>query len=150
MTESTNADQDPTPDYTKTRPDLALQILARIAQEDKVSIGVTLNVSGGIVTGTVIGRDRWFRELGDFVEASTDTPEARSLADYLGELMSGIAKPDDDDDQVVATLRYGYIHLVNARYVSGSRVMPSQGSTLWRGRLSEIAGFSIGILPDAA
>ncbi|MEU5945122.1 hypothetical protein ABZ793_06115 [Micromonospora sp. NPDC047465] len=143
--------QKPSPEDTPelpdaSLPDVVLQILAKGAQEGGLELGVTLSVSGGLVTGTLVGRDRWFQELGDFIEQAADRPDARSLADELGELMSEVGKPADGEDGFVSTLQYVFIHLINARYVQGSQLMPNQGTMLWRGRISEVAGFSVGTL----
>ncbi|MBV9774376.1 MAG: hypothetical protein JO040_10525, partial [Gemmatimonadetes bacterium] len=37
-----------------------------------------------------------------------------------------------------------FIHLADARYVTGNGRVPAQAGMLWRGRLSEVGGFSVG------
>jgi hypothetical protein len=120
-------------------PDHLLQVLVSTAQSlGHWGLGITLVVDGGIVSGDLVGRDSWFEtlhtnhhdRLGDMTEVLRDAMK-RADADH--------SEQDDDDLD-----NFGYIHLVNARYVGGGTFIPTTGGMLWRGRLTSISGFNFG------
>ena len=114
--------------------DEILKSFAAVSQKDPTaSMGLTVTVAAGLITGDLIGANRWFKEIGEA------HPELRELAEGLG---STAGRTDLPDDQVDWT----YIHLRNARiFTGGQQFTTSGGGIYWRGRISEITGWSFGI-----
>ena len=51
--------------------------------------------------------------------------------------------PEETEDADRDNPRYGFIHLEDVRYHTGGVNLPSEGpGTLWRGRWSEVTGWS--------
>lgn len=129
-----DADFDPIP------ADGLLVALAEVARhKDGFELGITVNVPGGTVTGIMIGPRAWLRILG----ASGEGPAhefLRSLAGGMNEILENAG----------AEVTTQFLHLRDAQYVSGGRFTPTNAGLLWRGRLGEITGFSIGTLTPAS
>ena len=135
--------------YTSPPHDWLLATYVHVANSGSVSFGITLNVSGSIVSGTLIGWREYMTGVVDkewasaqfkdketkdgFLEAMSE-PRRLLEADQLGE---------DDGDAA----RVGFIHLRNTHIHSpDGGVIPSNSGSYWRGRLSSVDGFVIGAL----
>lgn len=125
--------------------DWLLMLLVRIANSSPGwSIGVTLWLPGGPVTGQLVSGETWASNL----EAKLDESGTHGLTplfDILHEKYAALAADteadrDDEDPQ--------YIHLTNARFMSGPLLVPERedANFTWRGRLSEVAGWAVGSL----
>lgn len=124
-------------------PDLMLETFVKLA-DSGVEVALTLSVSGVVITGTLVGRRRW---LSLFRQA---TERAGEMGALIGGHIEGawVKAMEDEDD----TLPYGFLHLRDARYLQGSgqfNLVPQDGGLLWRGRLSEISGWSLGAIHPA-
>ena len=60
-----------------------LRLFAKMAQEDGLSLGLTLHVGGAIITGELIGRDKWLEKLAELMATAGDT--GRTLGGSLVE-----------------------------------------------------------------
>jgi hypothetical protein len=123
--------------------DWLLQDVVRfINRLEGISIGITLTMSGGIITGDLINIKEFFYEYGKlWKEGFKRIPEAGAMLDQQWrEHGDETAKHIKDANQVL----FHYVHLKNARYMVGSTAISEVGGMLWRGRLSQIGGFSIG------
>lgn len=94
--------------------------------------GISLNVNGMIVTGTLAAYPTWAKALNAMVGA--EPPEDLDPEVGLAEV-----------DEIHASER-STIHLVDAQFAMGPQLMPTAGKTVWRGRLSHISGWSPGRL----
>jgi hypothetical protein len=121
---------------------LALVDALNTFDSDSSSIGITLDVSGVIVTGKLVGAAVFFDAMEKMLEAAGQPEFADAFAKPHADLMREEAAHDDGSDD---RLRPRFIHLVDARVVTSNdaRPIPRQ---LWRGRLSHVSGWSVGIL----
>ena len=53
------------------------------------------------------------------------------------------------DEAASEPVHYAYIHLTAAVVLSGGKLFPAGVDGLWRGRLSQVAGWSFGVASDA-
>lgn len=141
----------------------AINALAE-AQDD--GPGVVLTLGGLIVSGTVIPDWQWFEEVEHAAQAAFVVHTGGSIDDEHGgwaRLVKGVAESlvQDRDElraarEVIERLpdryqrllaqddRTDYIHLREASVVNGAgRSLPVAGMH-WRGRLSEVSGWSFG------
>lgn len=116
--------------------DEILQVLVNTANKSvELSVSMTVAVSGCLVTGLLIGERRWFTEmeagLPDMREGITTAFRKAVVDDRNG--------ADIEDDPQ-------YIHLKNARYLTGGGFAPNLRATgfFWRGRLAHVSAWSFG------
>lgn len=123
--------------------DPILTALVAMAQESELSMGITLNVRGLLASGQLIGRDTWVRRFG---ELASHTPAGASLA---GGIESALLQADLEREEDV---QYGYLHLEGRVWTSEVPIPPHDAAILglWRFRLSEISGWSLGSLGPPA
>jgi hypothetical protein len=135
---ATESDSTPDPLENDGRErDFVLQLLAAATQQSTVAeIGLTITVGGTVVTGTLVGRDAWFQALEAWLE---------SQAEGAGSIAGAFSQAFQEDPPVDDPAMFGYLHLKDARFFVGSRMAPEEG-TFWRGRISEVSGFSFGTL----
>jgi hypothetical protein len=110
-----------------------------------VEIGVTLAVGGAIVSGVLISGKKYFEELGDALNAASETEgDIQSvLGDSWRQFTTIYDKPEGAPDDWQAPSA-AYLHLRGARYYApGQRPIPAEGA-LWRGKLSAVDAFSVG------
>ncbi|MFL1806044.1 gas vesicle accessory protein GvpU [Plesiomonas shigelloides] len=121
--------------------DWFLQSLVNMANGGVLSFGITLNVGGFLVSGELIGGKAYFEGFGsDFASGLSDS----SIADQVkasfaqhGEIYSSNENPSPP----------AYIHLKDARFFnSNGNPIPGNRGVWWRGRISEVDGFSLGSL----
>lgn len=118
-------------------------------------VGITLTTGGGVISGALVSQERYFelwreqlmsmavsavrREVGD--EAADNTEE--TLNEMMAEVFSfeTVVSPEEDEGKK-------YIHLKDARAVTATGKVPSSGGEgmLWRGKISDVEGFSLGVL----
>jgi hypothetical protein len=119
--------------------DWHLSALSEYAQDHpEFSMSVTLDVSGVVITGDLVGRNTWFDEL-----ASRYQGDAGPLTGAMARL--GRWDSSHHEDEV-------FVHLRDAHRESSLGVRPKglQGKGLmWRGKLEAIDGWSLGFRTDA-
>lgn len=138
--------QPPSPPTTP-QPDWFLQSLVNIVNGKDFEFGITLQVSGFLISGNLVCGKRYFEGFAeDFSNIFAATPEAaastkRSFAQF-GKIYEKAGDEKVPDPQ--------YIHLKNARFFNTSgNPIPGNKGVLWRGRLSEVASFFLGNLSTA-
>lgn len=103
---------------------------------------ITLWVGGGIISGLLVSGEEYFDAYTQqFV--SRFTPEAaEGTRAVLRELGSRYYEKDDSPDASNTI----FIHLINAQFWTPSGSIPSGKGigVVWRGRLSQVTGFSLG------
>ncbi|MFG3422898.1 hypothetical protein ACGFZ2_29280, partial [Micromonospora sp. NPDC048063] len=111
-----------------------------------ITLGITLTVRGVVVTGTLIGRDEWAEGMAELLKSAGENGEllGSRILDVFRKLDLNRTRDENSEP-------YSYIHLKDARYVAGHGLLPSPGSRVpvyWRGRLSEVSGWSLGTLGE--
>lgn len=122
--------------------DWFLQHLVNIANKDQFGFGITLNVGGMLVSGLLTSGKQYFEGFGtDFAtifEDNKDAEEVRKTFNKHGEIY---------DTEASKTNPPSYIHLKNAKFFNTQgKPIPSNRGVWWRGRITEIHGFSLGSL----
>lgn len=132
-----------------------LRALVNLTNHNGLEIGLTLHVSGIIVSGTLISFGTYLKSVAEFVRelrtpGSDVGAEAFAVAfDHLSDqYQAGIAEIDpgvseDEDAEPGEESSEPYIHLRNA-VVWAPGTQPTLPKTLWRGRLSHVSAWSIG------
>jgi hypothetical protein len=113
--------------------DPLLALFARLVNDTDAEIHVTVAVGGGVVTGGLISQVKWMRLSAETMNATV--PGSGVIPDELAKmLVSG----------TTGGTPYEYLHLKDARYISPTGMMPERPQMLWRGRISEVTGWSWG------
>jgi hypothetical protein len=95
------------------------------------SVSLTVTTPGSVVTGTLTGIRDWF--------AAAEQSARASAGDVAGMLFATLAPEEDEDVTGTPT----YLHLAEARYISGSKLMPGGDGIFWRGRLDQVSGWNL-------
>lgn len=123
-----------------TGKDNILAFLVQATNKHDVSIDITLNVNGAIVTGTIVSAKEYFVSLSETFEDGSE------VAQQLSEKFAQAGEAIDSEDGGEAS----FIHLKDAKVFCGSsKATPSKGAALWRGPLSDINGFFLDDFTDS-
>lgn len=113
-----------------------------------VEFGITLTVSGLIISGTLINGKTYFEELSKSLKSASK--EKGDVAEVIGELWGGfktIYEDPSEETENKTPSRVSFIHLKDAHiFAPGQQAMPTDEGILWRGKISSVDGFSIGVL----
>lgn len=126
------------------QPDWFLQSFVDIVNASELEFGITLQVSGLLVSGNLVGGKKYFDGFAeDFSGAYANDPETAEI------IKNSLAKHGEmyEEKEGVEILPPQFIHLKNAHFfnTSGSPI-PGNKGVWWRGRVSEVGGFTLGIL----
>jgi hypothetical protein len=126
--------------------DWFLQHLVDTVNRTDLELPITVQVAGLFVSGLLVSGKRYFEGFGDDVAAGLGG-DAES-AELLRSAFAGFGKIYDDENSVAAIDSPRFIHLRNARFfgTTNSPPVPNNKGVLWRGRLSQVGGFILGIL----
>lgn len=119
--------------------DWYLQSIVDLVNRTNIEIGISLTVSGCTVTGTLISGKEYFSRLGSMITHGWNGSQENK--EQMGKFFSAPSKIYDSEPQRLP----GYIHLAGAKLVYASDFIPTDGM-LWRGRLSEVSGFTVGLM----
>ena len=124
--------------------DWFLQQLVQFANDQAMSLGITLNVGGVIVSGTLIGGKRYFEGFAnDFGEGLGKS----ELVDMVKQHFQQHGKIYDRPADETSGFDPSFIHLEGAKFFSpGDQPIPSNRGMFWRGKISSIDGFILGSL----
>jgi hypothetical protein len=125
--------------------DWFIQSLVNVANVAPLSFGVTLQVSGLLVSGYLVSGKTYFEAIGGQIVSGL--AQNAALADQMRKMFATFesAYPNDPNqsDRPVPQ----FVHLQNARFYSTDGTpVPSDEGVWWRGRISQISGIVIGIL----
>ena len=128
--------------------DWFLQRLVNIVNSGGVNFGITLNVSGFLVSGNLIGGKEYFEGCSaDFASGLASGESAGIVKKTIAEFIASggdIYTSDEDEKRQISP---SYVHLRNAKfYNTNGNPIPSNRGVLWRGRISEVSGFALGSL----
>ncbi len=127
--------------------DWFLQFLVNMANKNKFELDITLMVGGLLISGTLAGVRQYFDDLGAYfahpLAAGRASEEIKSTFKKIGDQCSCVSPSEQTETP-------SYIHLKNAKFfdAQGCRMSDCKG-VWWRGRISEVQGFSPGILDTA-
>lgn len=109
---------------------------------------ITLWVGGGMISGVLVSGTKFFDEyIAEFVKPLT--PEAAESSErVLRNLGKNYYEPDPDPSAVNTV----FIHLLDAKLWTPSGAIPSgsRPGVIWRGRLSQVTGYSLGQIVAAS
>jgi hypothetical protein len=130
-------------------PDWFLQVLVDLANNKGVTFSITLLTHGLLVSGTLVGGAKYFEGFGnEFASGFSDAESADAVRASFAQYGDIYARKDDDSP--TSGENPMYIHLMDARFFNpGGRPIPGNRGVWWRGRLSEVSGFMVGVLEPA-
>jgi hypothetical protein len=128
-------------------PDWFLQMLVGWVNKFPFDFGITLHVAGFLVSGSLVGGAEYFRGFAE--EFSGAMPGDREIAESFRKSITDLGeayKTDDKEPEEERPLPM-FIHLKNARFFTTSgNPIPGNRGIWWRGRVSEVSGFTLGTL----
>ncbi len=121
--------------------DWFLQNLINMVNSGTMSFGITLNVGGFLVSGTLIGGKEYFEGFGeDFASGFQDL-------DFAENIKAAFAKNGEIYTSEEDVPPPSYVHIKCARFFNtNGNPIPGNRGVWWRGRVSEVDGFSLGLL----
>ncbi|MFD6875007.1 MULTISPECIES: hypothetical protein [unclassified Streptomyces] len=143
------------PELVEPLLDIELRMLINLVEkdeEDRSHFGVSLNIPGGVIYGSVISRSAyarvWESELRGLPGAG-----AESLA-RLPRLINEVLQEERAAGTVAGATADPlprWVHLRDAHFLTGSSAQ-TMHYALWRGRLADVVGWSLSIPspPDTA
>ena len=122
--------------------DWFLQSLVNIVNSGSFNFGVTLNVGGFLVSGQLVGGKEYFEGFGsDFAGAFC----GGEIAETIKKTFAGHGDIYSSDNETSPSP--SYIHLKDAKFFNtNGNPIPGNRGVWWRGRLSQVDGFSLGSL----
>jgi hypothetical protein len=124
------------------QPDWFLQLLVNMANGG-LHLGLTLQVSGFLVSGELVGGRDYFDGMGE--EFANGIHGLEDPGDIRGSFAA--LRDQYYPEKADTTKKPGpmFIHLKNARFFNtAGNPIPGNRGVWWRGRLSEVSGFILG------
>lgn len=113
--------------------------LVNLVHNNDLTFGITLNTEGGVVSGTLISTkeyfDRFARSFSNAWPGGPNEVIRSSFAAWGDKRGSALDSVEGVDDP--------FIHLKNARLLMDG-VSSGSAGVLWRGKLEEVVGFTLG------
>lgn len=128
--------------------DWFLQSLVSYADNWGVETAITLQVSGLLVSGVVMPAAKYLDEIAvAYRDSCKANPEiGKRLSLLIASYKTLVEPPEGADEEPFPQ----FIHLRDTRFFTpGKKLVPASGSTLWRGRIAEVGGFTLGALTTA-
>lgn len=128
----------------KPTADGMLEVLVAVVNNTKSEMSMTLSIPGGVITGLLIGYREWLSRIE--ARIARDSPNAAGMFDAWAEQDDETQWGDELEDSDVPRTMPNFVHLADANYVEWSGLIPNEDSEglMWRGRLSEVSGWSLG------
>ncbi|MFH0782616.1 MAG: gas vesicle accessory protein GvpU [Pseudomonadota bacterium] len=128
--------------------DWFLQFLVNMANKNKLELGITLNVGGLLISGTLAGVKQYFTDFGaDFAASLKEgkgSEEIKATFKKIGDECACVSHSEQTESP-------SYIHLKNVRFFTAQETeIVENRSSWWRGRISEVQGFVPGNLGKPA
>lgn len=141
----TNASQPLPQAFKADQADWFLQFLVDIVNNNGVEIGITLSVGGTSISGMLVGVEQFFNGFGaEFGGAFPDQDVSNSIRDSFSQFGKPLPATEGSEDEKPLQ-QPNYVHLKNAKFYHNSGpAMPSNRGLWWRGRLTQVDGFSLG------
>ena len=133
------------PSVPSAQHDWFIQSLVNVANVAPLSFGVTLQVSGLLVSGYLVSGKTYFEAIGQQIVSGLSQNAA--LADQMRKMFATFESAYPNDPGQSERPVPQFVHLQNARFYSTDGTpVPSNEGVWWRGRISQISGIVIGIL----
>jgi hypothetical protein len=129
-------------------PDNVFAMLVHVANTSDVEMGITLHVSGQMITGRLIsGATFWTECAADLRDGGRGPAELiEPMAESMERVAAEYRKAYTDDEAVIEDPSItAFLHLRNAHTLGPQGPTPTDGA-LWRGRLASVDGFTFGEL----
>lgn len=135
--------------------DWFLRDIVRMINTSTLELGITLQMGGFIVSGTLISGRTYFEKLGDAMAQAF--PNAPDTADALKSYFSRPAaaylirgEGEDEDAEQDRPTKTSFIHLKDARFFhNGGKPIPTDNGVLWRGKLADVSGYVMGTVSSS-
>jgi hypothetical protein len=125
--------------------DLQLRLLIRVVEQSEDNrVPITLNVAGAVVHGYLASAAAWRTRWVECVGAMAG-PGKENLSFFPHQVLEVVDEVESGQERVERLPRW--LHLLDVRMVTGS-VNTLVDLPLWRGRLADVAGWSLGV-PEA-
>lgn len=127
--------------------DWLLLDLIHFVNGTEMNVSITLLMDGFLVSGDLVGGDRYFEKYIKSLFGSRETsPGFDELFDHY-EKQQQSYKPENSDPKS----RVEYFHLFDAKFFQpNGRGIPANGGIEFRGKLRDVSGFYLGKLCDPA
>jgi hypothetical protein len=137
--------EDPVSTPPSAQHDWFIQSLVNVANVAPLSFGVTLQVSGLLVSGYLVSGKAYFEATGQqIISGLAKNPE---LQEQMRKMYATFESAYPNDPAQTDRPVPQFVHLQNARFYSTNGTpVPSNAGVWWRGRISEISGIVVGIL----
>lgn len=124
--------------------DWFLQFLVNLANKNRFELDITLTVGGILISGTLVGVRQYFDDLSAYFASPFDSgehsEEVRETFKKIGDQCTCVSPSEKTDNP-------SYIHLKNAVFADGQgKPISDSSGSWWRGRISEVQGFTPGKL----
>lgn len=125
--------------------DWFLQNLVSTANTAGLEVGLTLTLSGLVVSGRMISGKKYFDLFADLMAKGWPGENPEVIRDAYKKFGEHYTPPTDTDDE--KWLPPQYVHLQDAfLFAPGGAQLPTGSGILWRGKISAVAGFNVGSL----
>lgn len=129
--------------------DVILTMFINTVNNTDISMGITLNIGGQIITGNLISYKRYLREVGEQFGNTNDEhgigialkDSFKSVADEVEKIFANTENTEDDGNKPQEP---NFIHLSEVRIIGQTNVT----SKHWRGKLSSVDGFIFGRMEE--
>jgi hypothetical protein len=113
---------------------------------EDTGISMTVSFSGTVVSGTAIGKRAFFRLVTEAFllgETTATEEEKQKTAQFMNPFAGPLTPEQEEEIAEAEKLPPQFIHLKDAVIYTGTREIQD---ALWRGKLSEVSGFSFGTI----
>jgi hypothetical protein len=118
--------------------DPGIEALSKQANDEQAACPVTLVVSGNMVTGHIVGKSTFEADTSRMVEMAREQAGAEdgaidAMGDLISAMMNAVGESDDEE----------FVHVSVQEVMTGAEAI-NLGGSVFRFRISEIEGFTIG------
>lgn len=123
--------------------DAVMQMLLDLSDQDGVEIGITLNVNGTVVAGTLIGPHTYYEGLIMSAEGVSNSTLSQVLHKKFTDLKDAfVNEKQAEKEKNKQDMISSFIHLKDAVYLSSNTHPLPNSHSWWRGKIDSIDGFS--------
>ncbi|MET3390656.1 hypothetical protein ABIC33_001279 [Variovorax sp. 1140] len=125
-----------------------LQLVSVFIGESGDGLPITLSINGMLVSGTIISSEAYFAEmaasLASTIYGNVKTPRRAEFEQSIADM------PKTPNGEPPLAHELQFIHLRDAKFLAANgESMNVTSSVLWRGRISKVAGWSLGAFSKA-
>ena len=136
-------------DQADLRTDWFLQYLVSLVRNSPMEFGITLQVSGMLVSGQLVSHKTYFEGLA--IALSEGLEKFPDLADTFKTGIPSFGVTPANIESNVDIPMPQFIHLKNAKLINtAGHDIPRGAGVWWRGRISEVGGFILGTFSESS